>query len=322
MAHTKYKFDPESLQYKELDASFRAKFIREYLGVIIAGIFIAFGLILVSSYVIVSPETRKLRRENKMLGEVYKDQVKRYAQTENVLKDVEKRDQNIYKAVLESDPNEAKGDTISSYLALLQKTQGMKPLVLARYIENQLDSMLAGIASDEENYKSFAKLFNSKSKMLAYIPSIQPVENKYLDVIIYGYGKRIDPFYKTPVDHKGMDYSVPEGSRVMATADGVIRFAGQLRGEGNIIVINHGYGFETKYSHLDQMFVSSGKRIKRGDYIGTVGNSGKSMAPHLHYEVIVKGKPVNPVNFFFADLSATQYDKMIRISSRGGISLD
>jgi len=322
MVKVKYKFDPESLQFTEQDASFKSKFVRQYLGVIISGILIAFFLLFLSAYVVVSPETRKMNRENRLISKDLNEQMKRYAQTEKVLKDVEKRDDNIYKAVLESDPKELKSDTISSYIAFLQRTENMKPLELAKYVENLLDSLINGMKADEENYKSFAKIFNSKANMFDFVPSIQPIENQTLDVIIYGFGKRIDPFYRTPIEHKGLDYSVPEGTRIRATADGTISFTGQIRVGGNSILISHGYGFETKYCHLDQILVNPGKKVKRGDFIGTVGNTGKSMAPHLHYEVIVKGKQVNPVNFFFADLNASRYSKIIRMSSLGGISLD
>jgi murein DD-endopeptidase MepM/ murein hydrolase activator NlpD len=322
MAKVKYKFDPESLQFKEQNVSFKSKFVRQYLGVIISGILIAFFLLFISAYVVVSPETRKMRRENKLISRDYKEQLIRYSQTEKVLKDVEKRDDNIYKAVLESDPKELKSDTISSYIAFLERTENMSPIELARYVESQLDSLLISMKSGEENYKNFARTFNSKINMLSYIPSIQPIENADLNVIVYGFGKRIDPFYRTPIDHKGLDYSVAEGTRVLATAEGVVSFTGQIRAGGNSVFISHGYGFQTKYCHLDQIFVNPGKKVKRGDCIGTVGNSGKSMAPHLHYEVLVKDKSVNPVNFFFADLNAAKYHKIIRMSSMGGISLD
>jgi len=322
MSKVKYKFDPESLQFTGQDTSFKSQFVRQYLGVFVAGILIAFFLLFISAYIIVSPETRKMRRENRLLGKDFKEQIQRYSQTEKVLKDIEKRDDNIYKAVLESDPKEQKSDTISSYLAFLQKTEKMSPLELAIYIEYQTDSLLFQMKSEEDTYKNFAKIFNSKANMFDYIPSIQPIDNKNLEVIIYGFGKRIDPFYRIPADHKGMDYSVAEGTRIMATADGQVTFAGQIRGGGNTILISHGFGFESKYCQLDQILVTTGKKVKRGDFIGTVGNSGKSMAPHLHYEVIVKGTPVNPVNFFFADLNAAKYSKMIRMSSMGGISLD
>ncbi len=322
MAHTKYKFDPESLQYTAHETSFRSRFVREYIGVIIAGIMISIGILLISAYIIVTPSTRKIRRENRQSNEALIDLSQRFSQTEKVLKDLEKRDENIYKAVLESNPEDNKQDSISSIKTMLELFQGHSSLDIAKYIGNALDSILLQFNQNENKYKNFAKDFDSREKMLVNIPSIQPVENTDLEIIVYGFGKRIDPFYKTPVDHKGMDFSVPEGTRVFATADGTVTFVGEKRGDGLMVLINHGYGFATKYAHLDKTLVSVGQKVKRGNYVGTAGNTGKSMAPHLHYEVSVNNNPVNPVNFFFADLKPDQYEKMIHYSSRGGVSLD
>jgi len=322
MAHVKYKFDPESLQYKEQDTSFRSRFIREYIGVIITGIMISIGLLLISAYLIVTPSTRKIRRENKQANEALIDLSIRFGQTEKVLKDLEKRDENIYKAVLESTPEDNKQDSISSVQTMLELFKGHSPLEIAEFINNQLDSVLERFNKDDEQYRNFAKDLDLKEKMLVNIPSIQPLQNDDLEIIVYGFGKRIDPFYKTPANHRGMDFSVPEGTRVFATANGTVSFVGDRRGDGLMVLINHGYGFATKYAHLDKVFVSAGQKVKRGNFVGTAGNSGKSMAPHLHYEVTVNNEPVNPVNFFFADLKPEQYEKMIHYSSRGGVSLD
>lgn len=322
MTKIKYKFDPESLQFTEQDTSFKARFFREYLGVFVAGILIAIALIFVSAYVVIPPATRKMRRENEQAMNEMIDLTKKYEQMEKVLRDLEKRDENIYKAILESDPNEIKEDSVSEVVKVMKMFEGKRPLEIAQYISDELDKALIALQGDEAKYRSFAKVLDTKAKMLMYIPSIQPVANRNLEIIVYGFGKRIDPFYKTPTDHNGMDYSVPDGTRVFATAHGTVSFAGQKRGDGNIVIINHGYGFETRYAHLDQILVSVGKKVERSDYIGTAGNSGKSMSPHLHYEVRINEKPVNPVNFFFADLAPDQYEKMIHFSSRGGVSLD
>ena len=322
MAHVKYKFDPESLTYKVQDNSFKSRFFREYIGVIIASILIAIGILLLSAYVIVTPSTRKIKRENKQTSEAVKEISERLGQTEKVLKDLETRNENIHKAVLESKPEDYKSDSISSVQTMLKMFEGNSQLEIARYIEMQADSLLGTFVKDKDAFKEFAKTLQLKEKMLVNIPSIQPVQNEDINLVIYGFGKRIDPFFKTPKDHQGMDFSVPEGTRVFATADGIVAFSGEKRGDGLMILINHGYGFTTKYAHLNQSFVFDGKRVKRGDYIGTAGNSGKSMTPHLHYEVSINNLPVNPVNFFFADLKPDQYEKIIRASSRGGVSLD
>jgi septal ring factor EnvC (AmiA/AmiB activator) len=322
MAHVKYKFDPESLQYKVQDNSFKSRFFREYLGVIIAGILISIGLLIVSSYIIVTPSARKSRRENIQSSEAVVEFSQRLNQTEKVLKDIEKRDENIYKAVLESNPDDNSFDSISKSGLMMKMFQSNSPLEISKYISNQLDSLISTFSNDKETYINLAKDIEKKGKMLVNIPSIQPLKNEDLSIGLYGFGKRIDPFFKTPKDHKGLDFSVPEGTPVYATADGEVSISGVKRGDGLMILINHGYGFETKYSHLDQSFLAVGKKVKRGDYIGTVGISGKSLTPHLHYEVIVNNNSVNPVNFFFADLKPDQYEKIIRLSSRGGVSLD
>jgi murein DD-endopeptidase MepM/ murein hydrolase activator NlpD len=322
MAHVKYKFDPESLTYKVQDNSFKSRFVREYIGVIIAAILIASGILLLSAYIIVTPSTRKIKRENTQTSEAVNEISERLEQTEKVLKDLENRDQNIYKAVLESKPEDYKSDSISSVQTMLRMFAGNSSIEIAEYIDKQSDSLLGTFNKDKEAFKEFSKTLQLKEKMLVNIPSVQPVLNEDIKIVIYGFGKRIDPFFKTPKDHTGMDFSVPEGTRVFATADGIVSFSGEKRGDGLMIIINHGYGFATKYAHLNQSFVNEGKRLKRGDYIGTAGNSGKSMTPHLHYEVLLNNVPVNPVNFFFADLKPDQYEKIIRSSSRGGVSLD
>ncbi len=320
MTKTKYKFDPESLQFTEQNT--KSRFIRTYIGVVVAGVLIAIALLFVSAYIIVPPSLRKMKRENSQASQDLKDLTEKYEQMEKVLKDIEKRDENIYKAILESDPNETKNDSASEVVELLKMFEGKRPTEIAEYLDAEIDKALVALTSDESKYRNFAKVLDTKAKMLVHIPSIQPVKNDDLEVMIYGFGKRIDPFYKTPKDHNGMDYSVPEGTRVFATANGTVSFVGRKRGKGNVVIINHGYGFETTYAHLDQILTKRGKKIERGDYIGTVGNSGKSMSPHLHYEVHLNDKPLNPVNFYFADLSPKQYNKMIRFSSRGGVSLD
>ncbi len=320
MAKTKYKFDPESLQFTEQDT--KSRFIRTYIGVVVAGMFIAIALLFVSAYIIVPPSLRKMRRENVQAKENLQELTEKYEQMDKVLKDLEKRDENIYKAILESDPNDAKTDSASETTEMLKMLEGKRPTEIAEYLENEIDKALDALTNDEKKYRNFAKILDTKAKMLVHIPSIQPVKNNDLELMVYGFGKRIDPFYKTPKDHNGMDYSVPEGTRVFATANGTVSFVGRKRGKGNVVIINHGYGFETTYAHLDQILVTRGKKVERGDYIGTAGITGKAMAPHLHYEVHLNGKPLNPVNFYFADLNANQYDQLIKFSSRGGVSLD
>lgn len=320
MAKAKFKFDPESLQFTKQDT--KSQFIKNFIGVFIAGMAIAIALLFVSSYIVIKPSIKVKKRENTRAKEDLEELREKYSQMEQVLKDLEKRNENVYKVILESDPNENNNDSTSKIGEVLKMLEGKRPTEIAKYIEQEIDKVLEGLSGNDKTFKDFAKVLDTKAKMLVHIPSIQPIKNEFLDIIVYGFGKRIDPFYKTPKDHNGMDYGVPEGTRVYATANGTVSYAGMKRGDGKVIEINHGYGFKTFYTHLDKIIVSRGKKVERGDYIGTTGNSGKSMSPHLHYEIHLNDKPVNPVNFFFADLNANQYNKLIRLSSRGGVSLD
>ena len=322
MDDNRYMFDPENLKFEGQDQSFKARFFRMFFSLLLSGIVIAFILLLVSSYVIVSPSTRKKIRENEKLKQELRILTKRFLQTEKVLEDIKKRDENIYKVIMESDPYINEVDSVGNLTQKLSDMQNVDDIEIARLINHQLDSLFNYISKDEKAFNNFAKVVETKEKMLASIPSIQPVKNDDLEVIVYGYGKRIDPFYRTPAFHSGMDYSIPEGTKVYATADGKIQYAGNKRSEGRMVVINHGYGFITKYSHLSKILVKRGKKVKRGDIIALSGNTGKSMSPHLHYEVILNDETLNPVNFYFADLDADKYNTMIRRSSRGGLSLD
>jgi len=240
-----------------------------------------------------------------------------------VLDDIKKRDENIYKVIMESDPNETiQMDSADNLTRVLGKMKEVNEIEVANLINKDLDSLLNYLINDEKSFSDLARVIETKEKMLANIPSIQPVKNDALDIIIYGFGKRIDPVYKTPAFHNGIDYSIPEGTKIYATADGRVSYAGHKRGHGKMVKITHGYGFASKYSHLSKILVVNGKKVNRGDVIALSGNSGKSMTPHLHYEVHVNDKEVNPVNFYFADLTPNQYNLMIKLSSRGGLSLD
>ncbi|MCK5068531.1 MAG: M23 family metallopeptidase, partial [Bacteroidales bacterium] len=160
-------------------------------------------------------------------------------------------------------------------------------------------------------------------EMLPCIPAIQPIVNRDLTLIASGYGHRIHPIYKIPKMHNGIDFSAPVGTPVYATGDGVVQVSSQsARGLGNQILIDHGYGYQTLYACMDELSVRRGQQVKRGDLIGTVGDTGLSVAPHLHYEVHLDGEPMNPINYFFLELSPADYDRLILISMMSGQSFD
>ena len=157
--------------------------------------------------------------------------------------------------------------------------------------------------------------------MLACIPAIQPVSNKELRRIASGFGYRYHPIYKTLRMHTGMDFSAPRGTPIYATGNGKVKSTKRKSGYGKTCVVDHGFGYKTLYGHMSKIIVKRGQKVKRGEIIGYVGSTGTSTSPHLHYEVRINDKPVNPVHYFFNDLSPEEYEKVIEISSRINQSL-
>jgi len=188
---------------------------------------------------------------------------------------------------------------------------------------HKLDSMIRHIERSQSMYDVLMIKGENHLEMLPAIPAIQPIENRDLTLIASGFGHRIHPIYKIPKMHKGIDFSAPVGTPVFATGDGVVRTVKRsARGLGNQIVIDHGFGYSSMYACMDEMNVRQGARVKRGDLIGTVGDTGLSVAPHLHYEVHLNGEAMNPVNYFFLELSPGDYDRLIVISKMSGQSFD
>ena len=317
MPNKKYKLDPESLKYHEVDSK-RQKFLKALLTQVVATIFIAGILYIGFSYFIETSEQKKLKRENKKLEEQYKYLNNKYQQTEKVINELIERDKNIYRAIFESEPPGSSDNKIDFSLY-----DSLSNADLVKINSLHLTNVLRNSKKSKKLYKDILSDIPEDIESLQKIPAIQPIPNKDLKQVIYGYGKRIDPVYKTPVFHSGVDFAAPIGTQVYATADGKVTQANQrIRGLGKHIEINHGNDFITIYAHLSEMTVHYGEKVKRGQIIGYVGNSGKSLVSHLHYEVHFKNEPVNPIHFFFLELSPEKYSKIIKASSRGGISLD
>ena len=317
MSQKEYRFDPSTLKYDEDNLSAKQKIIRFILTQVLTGIVIAFVLFLSFSYLFETKEEKSLMLENEKLEEEYKILSERFEQTQQVLKDVKKRDDNLYRAIFETDP--VGTDSLVSRNFDLEHLQ-VKSLIAEN--EKRLRKLSHQTVLQASIVGSIDSLIKLQANVLDFLPSIQPLKNDDLELIFFGYGQRIDPFYKTPAFHRGIDFAAPEGTPVYATADGTVEQANQKRLNGKQIIINHGHGYKTTYAHLSNILVKRGRKVKRGDVIGLVGNTGKSRTEHLHYEVALKNKPVNPINFFFVDLTPEQYYYMIQESSRGGLSLD
>ena len=240
-----------------------------------------------------------------------------------VMQDIQQRDDNLYRVVLQADPvSDAVRKAGYGGTNRYEQLRDMANADLVINTTQKLDMLNRQLYIQSKSFDEVVDLCKSHDEMLKCIPAIQPVSNKDLKKTASGYGVRIDPIYKTTKFHAGMDFSASPGTPVYATGDGVVVKAGWETGYGNTIEVNHGFGYLTRYAHLSAYKVRPGQKVVRIEVIGAVGSTGKSTGPHLHYEVHVKGKVQNPVNYYFMDLSAEDYDKMIQIAANHGKVFD
>ncbi|MDE6468776.1 MAG: M23 family metallopeptidase, partial [Muribaculaceae bacterium] len=193
---------------------------------------------------------------------------------------------------------------------------------LVHAFDNKIDRLDRMIVSQIQSFDYLAAEAADQKDRTAHIPAIQPVPEKFLRTMASGSGVRRDPFYGTMKCHEGMDFSAPVGTPVYATAEGKVTFANWHSGYGNMIDIDHGYNYTTRYAHLSKIIAAPGQTVQRGDLIGLVGNTGKSTGPHLHYEVRYRGAPQNPVNYYYYDLSPEEYDQIIQLAENAGHVMD
>lgn len=317
-----YRYNPHTESYERVYPSLKERFFL-VLRHLVVGILLGAGTFMLFSYLIGSPSERKIAKEQALLLKQYDVLSKRLDEALLILDDIQQRDDNLYRVILQGEPiasrtRKAAFENVKRYEELftlpdaelvISTTQKMDLLGRQLYIQsNSLDEIVA--------------LGKTHEDQLRKIPAIQPVANKDLKRTASGYGWRVDPVYKTRKFHEGMDFSAAIGTPVFATGDGVILKAGWQQGYGNTIEIDHGYGYKTVYAHLSKIKARKGAKITRGDEIGEVGNTGKSTGPHLHYEVRLKGKPMNPMNYYFLDLTPEEYDAMIQISTNQGQVMD
>ncbi|MFC2080330.1 M23 family metallopeptidase [Bacteroidota bacterium] len=315
-----YKYNPDDMNFNKLDNGFRVWFWR-VIAYIFAGLFTAFILNILFIALFDSPKERMVRNENEELTRQYQLLQDRKAMVDTVFKEINQTDENIFRLIFETEPSESNvGEyRTSSYAQLESINEGQIVLATAA----RLDSLLSKSRNEAFDYDILRIKSEDKAEMLQYVPAIQPIENKDLTRTASGFGYRMHPIYKIIKFHEGIDYTAPVGTPVFATGSGNIELVRRTRrGSGNTIIINHGYGLKSVYAHLNDIIVRQARSVKRGDVIGTVGNTGLSSGPHLHYEVLLNEKPVNPVNFYFLELRPEEYDKMITLSKNSGQSFD
>jgi murein DD-endopeptidase MepM/ murein hydrolase activator NlpD len=317
MARIKYYYDTETCKYERVKAS-PQEITLNILGFLFTALIFAGILVWVLSGYFRSPKEVYLEQENEQLSFYYNLLAKDLEQSQKMLASLQERDENIYRVVFEAEPiptsvrNTLNAET--KYKKILQA--GLENDELIAHTMSKIYMLQRQMYIQTKSYDEIARLARSKAKMLASIPAIQPVHNKELTRLVSGFGMRIHPIYKVKKMHTGCDFAAPKGTPIYAAGDGIIvTLQSNSGGYGNEIEINHGYGYVTKYAHLDRFAVKHGQRIKRGEIIGYVGSTGSSTAPHLHYEVIHNGTKVNPVQYFFQDLNEEEYQRILELAT-------
>lgn len=317
MAKNNYQFNPETLCFEKVERQFLARLYKVILPQLLLSLILGIFMFTVVSYYVKSPVETNIIEKSNNLKLKYKLLNKQLEQTTICLGKLENRDDNVYRMIFDAKPiSDAKrraGFGGSDRYAHLKRYDNSKLLINTT---RKLDILSKKMLVQSNSYKEITNLVNDKEKMAASIPAIQPIAVDDLTRFGSGFGYRIHPIYKRRKMHCGIDLSAPKGTKIYAAGDGVVfKSEAKSRGYGYHVKINHGYGYVTLYAHMSKILVKQGQKVKRGDVIGLVGNTGLSVSSHLHYEVRVNGKFVNPVNFYYNDLTEEEYKKMLEVSS-------
>ena len=319
-----YKYNRKTLKYERIDNTV-GYHIRKFLKVAALGIVLGFGTFILLITFIPSPSQKKLAEENDRINSQYQLLTKQLDDALEVMTLIQERDDNFYRVMLQADsiPTALRTGNIKNSTRYDQ-WDNLRTGTIVKETTQKMDLLNRMLYTQSRSFDELVEISEEHEDRLLHIPAIQPVSNNDLKRTASGYGRRIDPIYKTVRFHKGMDFSAPTGTDIFATADGTITSIGWKQCYGNCIVINHGYDYETLYAHIHKFKegLRRGSKVSRGDVIASVGNTGKSTGPHLHYEVKYKGVHQNPQNYYFLDLTPEEYDEMIRISSNSSQTFD
>ncbi|MCB9256868.1 MAG: M23 family metallopeptidase [Chitinophagales bacterium] len=323
MKKEKYYYNLKTLQYEKVKVSLVSRILRA-LGFLSAALVSAFILSIIGGSLFSSPKEKMLMQENAAQKEQIEYLGSAVDELSEVVENLQERDRNIYRVIFESEPiayslwNSGVGGS-ERYKELAKFNTGE----LMIDVNSKLDGLKRKMYWQSQSYDEIAKLVSNKEEKLQSLPAIQPVSNTDLKRMASGYGWRIDPVYGVSKFHAGMDFTAPVGTEVYATGKGkAVKVDYSTGGYGNRIIIDHGYGYQTLYAHLSSFEIKAGDEVHRGQVIGYVGNTGKSVGPHLHYEVHKNGEKLNPVYFYYQDLDDISYEEMIRMSENTGSSLD
>lgn len=324
MSKVKYYYDSETLSYRKIEGKRGRKigYIFLYIFSVVLCALLLLGIFFYTSFE--TPNEKILKRELANMKFRYDLLNKKIAQAQAVLENIEERDNNIYRLYFEANPipeeqRKAGFGGVNRYEAMYNYENA--DLIIST--TKRLEELQKRLVVQSKSLDEIAKLAEDKEEFLASIPAIQPVNNEDLTRMASGYGMRDDPFNKSRKMHWGMDFTAPKGTPVYAAGDGkVIRADNTAAGFGKHIRIDHGYGYVSLYAHLSKYNVREGTKVKRGDLIGFVGSTGRSQAPHLHYEIHKNDEKINPINFYYGNLSPKEFEQLLLNAAKQNQSLD
>lgn len=319
----KYRYNPQTLTYEKVELTLWQRFVK-VLPVILGTLVFSVLVTIFSFTFFKSPREKSLIREIGQLKSQYNLLQKELNETEKVIAAIEKRDDKLYRVILETNAYPSEKRSLSTgggnrYAEL----EGYTTSEIIIATTKKLDALQKRLYAQSKSFDELVELAKKKDKMLRSIPAIIPIPNREITAHIGPFGYRIDPIYRTRAFHSGMDFPCKTGTKIRATGDAVVTAVENgYWGYGNVVILDHGFGYQTMYAHLSGFNVKKGQKVKRGDVIAFAGSTGKSTAPHLHYEVIKNGEKINPVNYYFNDLTPAQYEEMLKASKESGTSFD
>ncbi|MBO4371226.1 MAG: M23 family metallopeptidase [Paludibacteraceae bacterium] len=319
-----YQFNKKTLKYERVKRSWWYH-LRSFFGFVLLSALFGVGFFFLYLYTFQSPEEKRLAEENEAIATQYKLLSRQLDEALDVMQNIRERDDNFYRVMLEADsiPSSLRTGNYDA-TARYAQWEDLRTSQIVRSTTQKMDILERMLYVQSNSFDELVDLSKKSEDRLKHIPAIMPVLNKDLKRTASGYGRRVDPIYKTVRFHKGMDFSAPTGTEIFVTADGVITSIGWKQGYGNCIFVDHGYGYVTVYGHISKFVkgMKKGTKVVRGDVIAYVGSTGKSTGPHLHYEVRYKGVHQNPQNYYYLDLSPEEYDQMVLLSANNAKTFD
>ena len=319
----KYVFNPKTLNFDRFKEPLRERVGKAFVFFLTTFV-LAFVIVILIFYFFGSPKEKMQAREIEYLKLQYQILEDRADEMEALVEDLQQRDDNVYRMIFEAEPIPSSVRTSGfAYADRYEKLYGYKTSDIVLKAATKLDRIASQLYYQSKSYDELFEMARNKSQMLTCIPAIIPLKENEIRQISSYFGYRTDPIYKVSKFHSGMDFAAPLGTEVFATGDGVVeKVESNYWGYGNLVTINHGYGYKTQYAHLSMFATQKGQKVKRGQLIGYVGSTGKSTGSHLHYEVLKNDTPVDPIHFFFNDLSPDEYETILEQAAIPSLTMD